>query len=166
MWVQHPPPPSPVPPHRLPRSLPHSNTTLLHTSVPPLLPPATTVCPMAGPPQAPPLHPVLSWWGPPPSSASLRAEARRGWQPPGGLGDNPGVLHPRSLARAYVTAVLQSALLSRQCHRQSCSAEPISLDICFLGRGGREGDVQGVGEPQEMARTRRGWSAGLAGQEV
>lgn len=146
MWVQHLPPPSPIPPHCLPHSLPYSNPTLLHMSVPPLLPLATTMCPVAGPQQRPgppqaPLHPLqcgLSQRGSPPCSVSPEAEAGWGWQPLGGLGDNPGVLHPWSLARAYVTAVLQSALLSRRCHWQSCSAEPISLDICFLGRGGRE----------------------------
>lgn len=98
MWVQHPPPPSPVPPHPHPQSQPYGDTTLLHTSSPQLLPPATTMCPMAGPqqppgpPQAPPrptapLAEGLSQCvGGLLSARSPGAEVGWGWQPPGWAG--------------------------------------------------------------------------------
>lgn len=148
MWVQHLPPPSPILPHSCPTPCPtatqHSCTfvSLGCCRMPPLSAPRHGHSHPQGHPETPCTPCSVGWVGvgSPPCSLSPGTELGWGWQPLGGLGDNPGVLHPRSPVRAYVTAVLQSALLSHRCHRQSCSAEPGSLDSCVLGRRGREGD--------------------------
>lgn len=126
----------------LPHSLPHGDTTLMHVHPPIAVPchhrlPHGRAAATPHPPQAPlhPLHHRQSWqWSP----RALALRWADGGTPSWAGGQTPVSYIPRA-ARAYVTAVLQSALLSRQCHRQSCSTACVPGSVLFGEGGGCSG---------------------------